>query len=349
MPGGSDSSEARAYTTELLAQLHGSQQPIERRVALHVLANPNRSIVNEAAIYFCQSMALLYGADEGLEPFDGVLAFLLLCANDYCFEWFEPDARVLSRRERVLADTARASRFNIAPDLIHDIAQAQAFIPDRRARAVAHELFESSFTSGAVGGDREPRVQVEALDLGLQRPERPRNPALRALHPHAPKRRARPWAECLGVHDGSAVAGGEDRLAVRNRIHPVDLLAEPSVPTEMTQDPAAHGPEQFVKLLIAWRRQGVKREVASLAGREQAIHHQHMRMHVETLPLIDLKAVLAKMSIKGERTAQVQAFHQGEARRIREREVLVGVAGDDLARFVLIVFGDSLHVPDVAE
>jgi len=38
----------------------------------------------------------------------------------------------------------------------------------RRASTVARELFEQQLSTGSIGGDSEPRMQIETLDVRLQ-------------------------------------------------------------------------------------------------------------------------------------------------------------------------------------
>jgi hypothetical protein len=51
------------------------------------------------------------------------------------------------------------------------------FVSKRRAGAAARKLLESTDTARQVGCDAETRMQVEGINVGLQRPERAFDPA----------------------------------------------------------------------------------------------------------------------------------------------------------------------------
>ena len=122
--------------------------------------------------------------------------------------------------------------------------QAQAAVGDRWARAVAHELFESTRRAAAAfGSDREPRMQVEAVDVRLQRSQRTRSPTGRSRSSEARKRCARSRTQRLKLRDRAAVARSQDWVTVRDAIRPVDLVAEPILPAEMIQHTTPYSAE----------------------------------------------------------------------------------------------------------
>jgi hypothetical protein len=139
--------------------------------------------------------------------------------------------------------------------------QAQAIVGQRRAGAVADQLFESTEAARLLGCDRETCMQVEALDACLQRPERAFDPACAPpLGTHTRERRARARAEGLSPGDGSAVARGEHGGFFRDGVGiAVRRLLEPTVPEQMTQHASADYGEQLVQLAIARRGELVKR------------------------------------------------------------------------------------------
>jgi hypothetical protein len=101
--------EVRKVTHESLTAFARDGNPHLRRAAEYVAANPRRPIANEAALYFVEAMALLYGSEGGLAPSDSTLAQFLLAANDYCTDWRLPNSAPLTRAEANLVNLARAS------------------------------------------------------------------------------------------------------------------------------------------------------------------------------------------------------------------------------------------------
>jgi hypothetical protein len=160
--------------------------------------------------------------------------------------------------------------------------QTETIVGERRAGAVAHQLFESPHAARLIGGDRDPRMQVEALDASLQRPERSFDPALARFGTQAGERRARARAEGLSPGDGPSVTRGEHGGFVRNGVGIAGrCIIEPAVPVQMTQHAAGHHGEQRVQLAVAWRGKLVERELAALGCGEYAVHDQHMGVHVQ--------------------------------------------------------------------
>jgi hypothetical protein len=105
--------DLRALTSDLLTMFRGSSRPAEREIATYVAASgQDAPIVNECAVYFLQAMTLLYGNESDAQPHDGTIAYWFLLANDHAFDWKKPDTRVLTLKESVLADMARAATFN---------------------------------------------------------------------------------------------------------------------------------------------------------------------------------------------------------------------------------------------
>jgi hypothetical protein len=104
---------ARTMTSDVLISLNNSDRRAEREIGEYVTANPGRSdIANEAAIYFLEAMAILYGNDTEDMPSDGLIAYWLLVANDFAFDWRGPNSRALSDDEAALPNAMRAMTFN---------------------------------------------------------------------------------------------------------------------------------------------------------------------------------------------------------------------------------------------
>lgn len=63
-------------------------------------------------------------------------------------------------------------------------SQAQAIVRERRACAIAYELLELTYPSRLLSRNHQTRMQIEALDVRLQRPKHTLDPASPRLRSH---------------------------------------------------------------------------------------------------------------------------------------------------------------------
>lgn len=136
--GGPDGKLARSLTTDLFLRSDPTRMPPRGRSLWNAVALLDwvPPAANEAAIYFLQGLALLYGPETGPAPSDGEITEMLIAANDYAFEWRTGDDEGLTRRERTVADTIRALGFNRSRDPARHIVRSYQMLrhrPTRRA------------------------------------------------------------------------------------------------------------------------------------------------------------------------------------------------------------------------
>lgn len=113
-PNEINSVRVRKYTADAITSL--TRTPTERRIAEYVRAFPSRPVAHEVSIYYLQALAVMFGSDNGVIPDHSVVAYLLLAANDYVFEWPKKDPKTLNKKETILANFAKAALFNSRGD-----------------------------------------------------------------------------------------------------------------------------------------------------------------------------------------------------------------------------------------
>lgn len=107
----------RALQDALCTHCKLSTSRRERLLAQQLELRRDTPVAHESAIYFLQALALMHGSeDDSLATNDAELAFLLLAANDYVFDWRNADERQLTLRETLLASTCRSLIFNQGGD-----------------------------------------------------------------------------------------------------------------------------------------------------------------------------------------------------------------------------------------
>lgn len=136
--GGPNGKLARELTVDLFLRSDPAKMSKRGRVFWAYLSRLERisPIASEAAIYFLQALAILYGTDDGPAPTDGQVAEMLVTANEYAFDWVRDDDDTLTRRERTVADTTRALGFNRSGDPARHIVRSYQMLlhrPERRA------------------------------------------------------------------------------------------------------------------------------------------------------------------------------------------------------------------------
>lgn len=167
--GGPTGSLARELTVDLLAKSDPARMtPRGRTLWTHIQRlSEIPPIANESSIYFLQALALLYCPDEGAAPSDGAISEMLLVANDYGFEWREPDDPPLSRRARSVADTTRALGFNIGQDPARQIVRSYEMMrwrPERRSEWATDAEWQA-FQERAFGMPFDEYFETLALPL----------------------------------------------------------------------------------------------------------------------------------------------------------------------------------------
>lgn len=158
---------ARVLTSDVLICFKNSERHAEQRVGEYVAANAGRSIANEASIYFLQAMAILYGQDTDVEPADGLLAYWLLVANDYAFEWRSPNSRAISDDEGSMADAMRAMTFNHRRDPARHFVRMYLTLANTPPRTAGwtDPVAWSSFLTEALGQPLSEYVETLAGPL----------------------------------------------------------------------------------------------------------------------------------------------------------------------------------------
>ncbi|AKQ68198.1 hypothetical protein A176_005110 [Myxococcus hansupus] len=106
-----------------LTKLRFSFRKIDWLIGDHVLRNKENPVAHEQAIYFLQSLAILYGKTIGPTPSDLEVGQLLLAANDHLTSWKEEDAPPLSRSDRLTAEFCHLARFNTHHDPLRGIVR----------------------------------------------------------------------------------------------------------------------------------------------------------------------------------------------------------------------------------
>ncbi|MEQ9652702.1 MAG: hypothetical protein RLO52_44755 [Sandaracinaceae bacterium] len=110
--GGRESQKLQQLRRALIDELSRGTR-LERAFSQQVSSSAAFPPAHESAIYFLQSLALMYGSsDDHAVMSDGELAFLLIAANDYVFGWREADERELARTERLVAECGRTMLYN---------------------------------------------------------------------------------------------------------------------------------------------------------------------------------------------------------------------------------------------
>lgn len=112
-----NASRLRQLQVALHASCSRSTSRRERLLSQQLASRPEAPVAHESAIYFLQALALMHGSeDDSASTDDAEVAFLLLAANDYVFDWRDADERALTPQERLLADTCRSLIFNQGGD-----------------------------------------------------------------------------------------------------------------------------------------------------------------------------------------------------------------------------------------
>ncbi len=134
--GGPAGKLARSHTTDLFLRSDPAKMPLRGRMLWNAVSSLDTvpPAANEAAIYFLQALALVYGAETGPAPSDGEITEMLIAANDYAFEWRTGRDEDLARRERIVADTVRALGFNRSRDPARHIVRCYQMLRHPPAR-----------------------------------------------------------------------------------------------------------------------------------------------------------------------------------------------------------------------
>lgn len=87
-------------------------------------------VAHEEVLLFLQHVIILHGAENDQVPTDYARSMWMLCANDYLNSWSEADSRPLTRTEYLIAEQAKASRFNRHSDPLRDVARLYLMFRD---------------------------------------------------------------------------------------------------------------------------------------------------------------------------------------------------------------------------
>lgn len=129
--------------------------PAAARVLLrardHIRRYGDRVVMaHEEAIVYLQHVVLLHGGTAPEAPGDGELALWLLAVADHLDAWAEPDDRVLTPLEQMVAGTAKVYRFNRSPNSLN-------------AATRTYEMFREPPAYGALRGEAWQRLQSLAF------------------------------------------------------------------------------------------------------------------------------------------------------------------------------------------
>jgi hypothetical protein len=155
-PGSVLGSEARAWTRDLLVSGQESPNPLEAAVGRAVARLPlDRAIGHAHVVFLLQLLTVVYASPTGMVPSDGLLAFLMLAANDHIPEWSPPkDESSLSGIEQVLGPSFFCASFNRSDDAVRSLLRAVDLMGYRSERQfpdagawdrVQQEAFGTSF------------------------------------------------------------------------------------------------------------------------------------------------------------------------------------------------------------
>jgi len=141
--------------------------PASDAVADFLRRNPSRPIAHDEGLLVLQSLFALHGAEgPGLQPTPARISHLLLALNDHIGIWTRDEG--LSRQERALASTARATRFDRCEDLVREIARAEGLFGRAPfAGPLSGDGVWSSFTEGALRSTVAEFVDRRLLPLAL--------------------------------------------------------------------------------------------------------------------------------------------------------------------------------------
>ncbi|WP_437894790.1 hypothetical protein [Sorangium sp. So ce124] len=121
--GGVFGEESRLFTRSALVFSPGDSA-VESAVREYVLsAADDRAIAHEQVIYFSQAIALLECPEVGETPTEGLIAFLLLAANDHVHDWLSPDNVDLDALDDAVADFWFLGLFNHGGDPLQQLVR----------------------------------------------------------------------------------------------------------------------------------------------------------------------------------------------------------------------------------
>jgi hypothetical protein len=153
---GPEGAITRALTVEPLRSHAVVANDFDARVSDYARAHGDKMVVAHGDIlYFLQSLAILYGAEDGPVPSDRELAYWMLMAGDHLPGWKMESAPAVTPLESGVALMARASLFTSKEDVALSLARAKLLFgrPPRRGRFTSaakweelqHEAFGCSF------------------------------------------------------------------------------------------------------------------------------------------------------------------------------------------------------------
>ncbi|HEY1816367.1 MAG TPA: hypothetical protein VGG74_28665 [Kofleriaceae bacterium] len=106
---------------------NGPIEPIRAHVREHY---DQLIIAHEEVLSFLQHVIILHGGDGEPIANDFARSMWMLAAADYLDRWSEADARVLTKTEHLIAECAKASRFNRHSDPLRDVARVYLMFKD---------------------------------------------------------------------------------------------------------------------------------------------------------------------------------------------------------------------------
>lgn len=152
--------EVRRRTIDPILQITGDSRAMSLITRAHAFIRAHRErmlVAHEEVISYLQHLVLVEGGDGDDVPGDAELSFWMLGANCHLGEWAEPDSRVLTTEEELIAVQVRGHCFSKA----HNWA----------ALAVrSYELFTNCPEDESLGGRAAwERIQEEAFGASFQR------------------------------------------------------------------------------------------------------------------------------------------------------------------------------------
>ncbi len=139
---GPKSEAVRQATTDQLLRLTGSDTATLQRIRDHVALHRDDTILaHEEVLAYLAHVAILYGGESEEGPAPPEIALWLLAGNDFLDHWTDPDARLLSSAEELIATGAHSLRFNNDPDRFSAIARTFQLLTTRPRRGrLANDL-----------------------------------------------------------------------------------------------------------------------------------------------------------------------------------------------------------------
>jgi len=227
---------------------------ISRAIERIKQAGDNMIVAHEEAITLLQHLVLLYGADDGPGPASSEMALWLLASGDHLDVWAEPDARVLTTKEALMAEQAKVFRLNRSVDPMRSIVRTFEILrKPPRTGPLSDSATYSALQLDAFNEPFEDFFQSKLLllymlsiswggDLGSVR-------GLPALDPQALA--TKPATTSLASFLLSqAATRGDLRVEIRKRMRPDGIV--PHAPTALLHQPLVQISDQMIMAASPW-------------------------------------------------------------------------------------------------